>query len=86
MFCEKCGELLLGEKCPCQLFNIIDHEGDEYDIYALTKCDAAEKFARKSNEDGDYYLMNDSVDITVNGTVFSISAEPDVYYSAKEIK
>ena len=87
-FCEKCGEskfLVFGEPetdCQCQPFLIIDEEGEEHTLHAYDEHDAAMKYAERSNSNGDYYLMNNHVDIIVNGRSFRIGAEPDIHYTA----
>lgn len=88
MFCEKCGEyLVLPQRCNCKAFNIVDEEGESYEIYEFTNWDAAKKWAQKSNENCDNYLLDsDGVEITVDGVKFFISAEPDIKYFANEIK
>lgn len=90
-WCNKCGEAMftiLGgeiEKCKCSEFYIIDEDGEEHSLYARDEDAAALKYAEESNTNGDYYLMNETVQITVNGKPFSISAEPDVHYSAEAL-
>jgi hypothetical protein len=87
--CKNCGEynLYSGKKdCGCKGFTIIDEDGEEYQQYGFNKEDAAIKFAKSYNEEGDYCLMNETMEITVDGTKFEISAEPDVYYGVSEIK
>ena len=84
--CKKCGEYRLNEgDCPCEAFTIIDENGEEHKIFAIAEYSAALKYAEVANTCGDYYLMNESVEIKVNGKSFEISAEPDIYYSADEI-
>jgi len=91
MFCEKCGEYLnalLGgtrEVCRCKVFIIIDADGEEHNIQSSDDRSAALKYAEKSNVENEYYLMDESIEITVNGKKFRISAEPDVHYSAEDI-
>lgn len=83
--CKKCKEYRwsMVEECHCKKFEIIDENGDECEaIYAMDEEGAALKYAEKSNTEGDYYLMNESVEIEVGGKKFRISAEPDVHYSA----
>ena len=86
--CKKCGEYKFPNKfsnvgvCHCKVFKIIDRDGDDHDVYAIDATGAALKFAEKSNENGDYYLMGESAVIDVDGRKFRISAEPDIYYSA----
>lgn len=85
--CEKCGDYDMGLsyfKHHCELFNVINEDGEEYEIYSNDEEGAALKYAEESNVEGDYYLMNDSVEITVDGSKYEISAEPDVHYSANK--
>lgn len=90
-FCKKCGEsifMVFGKPdvdCECKPFCIVDENGEEHTIHAHDSKDAALKYARKSNENGDYYLINTTVQITVNGELFGIGAEPDVHYSARAL-
>jgi len=91
-YCENCGDLLFNKfggesrECKCQPFLIIDEEGEEHTVNALDAKDAALVFARKSNEEGDnYLLLCKHVNITVNGKSFRITAEPDVQYAAKAL-
>ena len=87
-FCKNCGDynLYSGTKnCGCKPFTIIDEDGEEYSQHGMDEQDAAVKFAKSYNEEGDYCLMNESMEITVNGKKFNISAEPDIYYGASEI-
>lgn len=83
--CNKCGQYYFGETHGCKKFKIIDEDGEIHEQYGFNERDAALKYAEKSNEKCDYYLMNDSVEINVNGKVFIISAEPDIHYSASEV-
>lgn len=89
--CSRCNELMFrsftgkSPKCGCKEFIIIDEDGEEWPTFAHCEHSAALKYAEKSNQDGDYYLMNETAQITVDGKSFSISAEPDVYYSASEV-
>ena len=88
-FCERCGEYNLHsatKDCGCVPFLLIDEDGDEHKQHGINERDAALKYAEESNQNNDYYLMNGSVEITVNGKKFSISAEPDVHYSASELQ
>ena len=67
----------LGEK-P-QIFHAYNHE------------DAALKFAEHYNSNGDYVLMNDSIDVKVvddNGVAkfFRVGAEPYINYTSMEIE
>ena len=82
--CKKCNEWKRTDKCFCKEFKIINEDGDEYEVCACDERDAARKYAKKSNEENEYYLMNEEVEIEVDGTKFVIGAEPDVYYSVNE--
>ncbi len=85
--CKKCGEYRFSTvtECHCKEFIVIDEDGEDHSLFAMDEQGAALKYAEKSNENGDYYLMNESVEIMVNNTKYEISAEPDVHYSANEI-
>lgn len=85
--CSRCKEFMFRPfdgtpVCGCKEFKVIDENGEDFEVWSIDARSAALKFAEKSNVEGDFYLMNESVDIEVNGELFSISAEPDVYYSA----
>ena len=94
-YCDKCKEYIYTRfnsekvtKCNCVLYEI-ELDGEDYEQYAISPYDAAMKFAEYCNEEGD--LMNEEELITVKSpdgteTEFNISAEPDVHYSATEIK
>ena len=85
--CKKCNDYKLDNvvECHCQPFTVIDDEGEEHEVFSFSEWSAALKYAEKSNENGDYYLMDNGVDITVNGKAYHISAEPDIHYSATEL-
>ncbi len=90
MFCEKCKEYVfegMGCKvnCTCKDFIIIDEDGGEHTVRAKTEYSAAIQYAKDANTGGDYYLMDDSVEITVNGTKYSIGAEQSIEYSANRL-
>lgn len=90
--CDQCREFKFSHQkiCGCKLFKVI-YEGEDYEIFAQGHHDAAEKFAKNYNEDGDYDLMNETIEITVIDverdvpTNFEVGAEPDIYYSITEI-
>jgi len=86
-WCDKCGDMMFADfgYCRCREMVIIDVDGDEHLLFANDEQDGALKHAQRSNENGDYYLMNETVEITVNGKPFCIGAEPDIHYSAKEL-
>jgi len=87
-WCDRCKEyrfLSFGNKdteCQCKEFTIIDEDGEEHTLYAIDDHSAALTYAEESNCSGDYYLMNETVRIEVDGNPFNISAEPDIHYSA----
>ncbi len=88
MICPKCNEWIYfypKNKCKCKPFTVINEDGDAYAVQAADEEAAALAYAERSNEENDYYLMNESVVITINGKQFKISAEPDVHYSAREV-
>jgi len=87
IYCEKCKEHKhTPGPCLCEPFNITCEDGDDYTIYANSEWLAALQYAKESNECNDYYLMDESVEITVNGNKYNITATPDIHYSATEIK
>ena len=90
--CDTCREWHWTEsKCsPEYLVYFEDYMGDEAkEIRANTHESAALKFAEWYNTQNDYCLMNETIDVKVekDGIVknFSVSAEPDVHYSSKEL-
>jgi hypothetical protein len=89
--CTKCGELKflmfggISAECHCKEFTIIDEDGEDHKIIANDEHDAARKFAEKSNTNGDYYLMDSTAKITVNGKEFIIGAEPDIHYTVRAV-
>ena len=82
----------VGEPClPEYLVYHEEYSGDEpYEIRACSHEDAAEKYGKRYNEDGDYSLMNDEIEVRVekDGEIrwFTVGAEPDIYYSVNEIE
>ena len=84
--CSRCKDFTFvsDPKCSCEEYKIIDEDGEEHEVWAVNDHSAAVKFAEWSNVEGDYHLMNETVEITVNGKAFNISAEPEIYYSARE--
>lgn len=80
-WCDRCNDFTLGN-CRCRAYRVEDHEGGMQDVYALHKEDAALRFAKNYNENGDYNLMDETLEIKVNGVTYFISAEPDIHYSA----
>lgn len=84
--CKLCGDYSFDDECHCSRYLVIDSDGEEYDIYSSSPEGAAIKFAEKTNTEDDYYLMNSTEIITVDGEEFTIGAEPDVYYFAKQVE
>ena len=91
--CDTCGEYGWTDEHKCSPFFYFTHEnwGDEpQKIMAKDFDQAAMRFAALYNEDGDYALMNDSIEVIISdgGTEkkYMVSAEPDIYYRADEIK
>ena len=81
--CKKCKDYIWsGEKHNCREYTIINSDGDETKLYATSEEDAGLRYAEKVNESNDYYLMEDSEDILINGNAYAISAEPSINYSA----
>ena len=87
--CDKCKEynfISKDQKCNCKLFILIDEEDEKMEFYGSSEQEVALKYAERSNVDNDYYLMDNDAEIEVNGIRFSLSARPDIHYSANEIK
>lgn len=85
IYCEKCKKHKFVSRCGCVGFSVVNEDGDEYEIYACSPQEAAENYAKQSNEENDYYLMESSVVVEVNGIQYEISAEASVNYFAAEI-
>ncbi len=86
-FCKKCHAYIWSgnDGCPCKPYAITCEDGEDYIVYEKDEHSAAKKYAEQSNVEGDYYLMDGSVKIKVNGNLYRISAEPDIYYCADPI-
>lgn len=92
-YCSICGELKFDweeHRCPPNYYFKHEDWGDKFQaIRAWSFDDAAEKFAKKYNEDGDYALMNRTIEVLISdGEVekkFSVTAEPDINYSVDEL-
>lgn len=86
--CKKCNAFVSDSvsKCICKQFFIINEEDDEYSVYAYDEEGAATIYAKRANSEGDGYLIDNKVEITVNSIPFSISAEADVRFYADKIK
>jgi len=86
--CKKCNNFQrwpAGHVCLCKPFTVINDDGDDFTYHAHTPEGAALKHAEWSNLDGDYHLMDDVEEITVDGEKFRISAEQDISYTAKAL-
>lgn len=91
--CDKCEEYRLNPLTPCRCkeFIVTCDDGENHTVHAVDDYFAALAFAKKFNENGDYGLMDETMTIEVNGRdgnikKFYVSAEPDIHYSASEIK
>lgn len=83
--CNLCNEYVWLDKHKCAPIYYFKHPnwGDEFqEIRAHSFEDAAEKFAKTYNEDGDYALMNKSEEVIISDgkteKKFRVSAEPDI--------
>ena len=83
-FCDKCGNYSLDERCPCVSFTVINEDGEEHKIFALSAYNAAIKYAQKSNVDNDNYLVGSREVVTVNGKEYTIGAVKEIEYFASE--
>jgi len=91
--CKTCKELHWNNQdcAPLYLVYFEEYLGDEAkEIRAHSFQEAAEKFGEYYNSVSDYELINHSIEVTVefeNETrYYNISAEPDVYYTSREIE
>jgi hypothetical protein len=89
--CEICKEFDLMDRHKCQpvfYYKFIDWDDEFVEIRAFDFKEAAEKFGEKYNDEGD--LMNNEIEVIISdGKIekkFCVSAEPDVHYSATELK
>ncbi len=97
-FCEKCGDFktvpcncIAWLVCPLEEYEEDMSDGDYSDVYSDFPEDAAEKYGKSYNEDGDYSLMNESITLIVVHPVtretkqYKVSDVPDIYYSTEEV-
>lgn len=89
--CEICKEYAFINSHKCPPIFLFKHEywGDEWEeIRAYNHDDAAEKFAKIYNEDGDYTLMNDHTTVLISdGKIekkYDVGAEASIEYWIKE--
>lgn len=89
--CERCRRFLwlITDYCDCVKFEI-DYDGEIYHVFANDEEEAAQKWAKKYDEDEHPLLNYGEVNITVknsNGEIkkFVCSAEPSIDYYANEI-
>jgi len=81
--CKKCKKTMFnGDVCNCKPFVIISELGD-VEQYGTDVDDVLEKFAEKHNQEGE--LMNDTMDVLVDGRAYRIGAEPSVNYIVTEL-
>ena len=75
---------------PIYYFKHEDYGEEFQEIRAYSFDDAAENFAKQYNEDGDYSLMNNSIDVIISDgkteKKYTVSAEPDIHYSVDEVE
>ena len=95
--CNICKEYYFSDKHYCGTKYEIwtDEEGDSREYgscyYGQNAENAAEKWAKNYNEDGDYSLMNEEKIVIVLNTETNqeikvvVSAEPDIYYSSNAL-
>lgn len=87
--CKECGDFDWLSKHKCHPIFYLTHEywGERKEIHAQDFYDAAMRFAKKYNENGDYALMDSTEKVVISDGVtektFIVSAEPDIHYSAK---
>lgn len=92
--CEQCKEYHWNNLSCNPMFKVYEPEtmGDSAKtVRASDHEDAAIEFAKWYNEDGDYELMNNTIDVEVEDESgkrikFTVGAEPDIHYSAKQIE
>ena len=72
--CKKCGEYRFNDTnvCNCQEFVVIDVDDEKHKLHAVSEEDAATKYAKKYNENGDYLLMVENIVVRVNGKIFRL--------------
>ena len=90
--CPTCKEYVWTEKHNCPPVFYFKHEnwGDDFEeIRAHSFEDAAERFAKLYNDDGDYSLMDNEEHVIISDgkteKKFIVSAEPDISYHVSEI-
>lgn len=67
-------------------FVITDEFGADHDIQAQNLEEAILKYAKESNEENGYYLLDEKAEVTVGGKKFWISVVSDIQYWIKEVK
>jgi hypothetical protein len=88
--CSLCKEFHWdNQKCnPIYYFKHEDWGDDFQEIRASSFEDAAEKFAIKYNTNGDYNLMDNTIEVIISDgkteKKFDVSAEPSINYHVKE--
>lgn len=90
--CKICDEFHYTNKECAPEYNVYheDYLGDDPKlIHADGHENAALKYGQYYNSNGDYSLMNDTIEVKVekDGIIkyFNVSAEPDIHYSSKQI-
>ena len=81
--CKHCKSyLLLNEFCKCKP-HLIEHDGEEIEVYGFSEQDSAERYAEIYDSD-DHDLVGNEMDILVNGIEYTIGAECTIDYSARK--
>jgi len=78
--CPKCNEFIYSfnaEKHHCQLFKITT-EDDDYEQYASNEEDALDKFMEKYNANNECALIDNSMDVFINGSTYRLHSEVSV--------
>lgn len=90
--CDNCNEYAFLNSHRCKPIFYFKHEdwGDKpQPIRGYDFEDAAENFAKMYNEDGDYALMNQKINVVISDgeteKTFEVGAEPDIHYFANEL-
>ena len=91
--CEICEEYdwIDSHKCPPKMYFKNENWGDEWqEIHARHMRDAAIRVGKMYNDDGDYALMDDEIEVLIldgkTEKLFIVSAEASIEYHAQEKK
>lgn len=91
--CNNCKEYHWSDQACDPAYNVYheDYMGDEPKVIRATSHkEAARGYAQYYNDDDDYPLMNDTIEVKVekDGEIkfFTVGAEPDIHYTSSEIE